>query len=1089
MALAEGSVLGGYRIVRLIGRGGMGAVYLADDVRLGRKVALKVLATETAEIPAVRDRFVRESHLAASLDHPNILPIYEAGEADGQLFIAMRYVPGPDLDGLIRRDGPLSLERTTSLIDQVASALDAAHAAGLIHRDVKPGNILVASGSQPGSDHAYLSDFGLTKQAEYSAALTRSGQLLGSVGYVAPELIENRPIDARVDVYSLGCVAYECLAGAQPYPRDTEMATLYAHVQAPPPSLAEVRPELPATIDLVIAKALAKSPDERYGSAGQLAQALARAAAPEAGGRHLTRGFLFSDLRGYTAFTEAHGDEAAATLLDAYRRLVRDVVRRSGGAEIKTEGDSFYVVFPSASDAVRCGLAIVAAAASARTKSPGQPIAVGIGIHAGETAETAEGYVGSAVNLAARICAQAAAGEVLVSDTVRGLTRTSSEVTFAARGRRRLKGIAEPMAVYAASAASAGDLGQGAGPPGRRPGTTRLAGFGGSRRRGAIAGAIGAVAVALVAILVAAGLGGAFRGASSPSALSQASGGAPAASSSVAGRPSANGPFARIVWSAEYINANPDLGAPCDPTNTFSEARLYQMSPDGSGPIRLIHPIGDVWEREPDWSPDGKRIVFQSGSSADVGGPGLWFTPPDGTSETGLQVNMAGLGDPFSPFGDPQWAPDSARLLFVQTGSVFVSSSDGTGVKLVRGQGPLGATSPPISALPGHPSEANLAFARSSGAPSSQRPFPDTSGAPGDSPAPPSITWAAASWGPAGKLTLVGTMDDGSAQVFLADVDGSHLTPLVLPPNLIARRVGWSPDGLHMAIAGAPLAAPTSSQIWTANEDGSGLEQVTSLGNNRDPAWSPDGTRLAFASDRDGHFEIYGMAADGSAQTRLTTTSPELANCWPTWGQTTLAVAAPTPTPVPGASPSSLGFHEGRLDPGAYLNRTFQPAVGFTVPAGWAGNGDFVDVFSFGPNVGDAGIYVARIQSVFPKGCIDDAVAVIGQQSGDVVAWVQKNTLLKIDSPVTPVHLAGRSGFRLDFSVRKNATCSHGPGVWLFPIGQTFQIRIKPTQAFEMYALDVNGTTVTLLLSGPSGAGFAAFLAQMQPVLDSLTFP
>ena len=313
MAMREGDVLGAYRIVRLVGRGGMGAVYLADDLRLGRQVALKVLGSDTADIPTVRERFVRESRLAASLDHPNILPIYEAGEADGQLFIAMRYVPGRDLERAISGEGPLSVDRTVDLIDQVASGLDAAHAAGLIHRDVKPGNILLAAGSQPGRDHAYLSDFGLTKHGEQTAgALTRSGQLIGSVGYVAPEQIENLPIDARVDVYSLGCVVYECLSGAQPFPRDTEMATLYAHVNAPLPSLALARPELPPTIDAVIAKAMAKSPDERYASAGELAKALSAAVRPDDAARHLTRGFLFSDLRDYTAFIERNGDAAAA---------------------------------------------------------------------------------------------------------------------------------------------------------------------------------------------------------------------------------------------------------------------------------------------------------------------------------------------------------------------------------------------------------------------------------------------------------------------------------------------------------------------------------------------------------------------------------------------------------------------------------------------------------------------------------------------------------------------------------------------------------------------------------------------------------
>lgn len=167
----------------------------------------------------------------------------------------------------------------------------------------------------------------------------------------------------------------------------------------------------------------------------------------------LTRGFLFADLRGYTAFVEARGDSAGADLLDVYRRLVRAAVGRFGGAEIKTEGDSFYVVFPSASDAVRCGLAIVAAAKRSSIEQPERPIQVGIGVHAGESTATEEGFVGSAVNIAARVCAQAAAGEVLVTDTVRGLTRTSGRIGFSARGRKHLKGIAEPVTVYAASSA------------------------------------------------------------------------------------------------------------------------------------------------------------------------------------------------------------------------------------------------------------------------------------------------------------------------------------------------------------------------------------------------------------------------------------------------------------------------------------------------------------------------------------------------------------------------------------------------------------------------------------------------------------
>ncbi len=459
MALQPEQQLGEYRIVRLVGRGGMGSVYLADDVRLGRSVALKVLAPEFAAEASIRERFVRESRTAASLDHPHILPIYEAGEDDGNLFIAMRYVPGPDLAGIVEREGPMALERVVALIDQVAGALDAAHAAGLVHRDVKPGNILVVPGSSPGTDHAYLSDFGLTKHVGDGPQLTRSGQLLGSVGYVAPEQIEGRAVDRRADIYSLGCVAYECLSGAQPYTRESELATLYAHATAPPPSLAAARPELPPVIDQVLATAMAKDPDDRYATAGALAEALAAAAAPDSASHRLTRGFVFADLRGYTAYVEEHGDGDAARLLDAYRRLVRDVVRRYNGAEIRTEGDSFYLVFPSASDAVRCGLAIVTAAAAAEVQHPDQAIRVGIGVHAGESTETAEGYVGSAVNIAARVCAEAAAGEVLVTDTVRGLTRTSGDIAFTPRGSRTLKGISEPVVVFAATSGTLAGVG------------------------------------------------------------------------------------------------------------------------------------------------------------------------------------------------------------------------------------------------------------------------------------------------------------------------------------------------------------------------------------------------------------------------------------------------------------------------------------------------------------------------------------------------------------------------------------------------------------------------------------------------------
>jgi serine/threonine protein kinase len=281
--LTAGDEIAGYRVESVLARGGMGVVYLATDLRLKRKVALKVLAPELASDERFRERFVQESELAASLDHPSIVPIFEAGESDGELFIAMRYVGGTDLGTLVERDGPLDPDRCALLLDQVAGALDAAHESGLVHRDVKPGNILVARGA--GSrEHAYLTDFGLTKRAA-GPGPTRTGQYLGTVDYTAPEQIEGRPLDARTDVYSLGCVAFQCLTGQAPYVRDTEVAVLYAHLREPPPSARALRPELPPEVDGALARAMAKRAEDRPPTAGTFAEELQRATAVTSLGR------------------------------------------------------------------------------------------------------------------------------------------------------------------------------------------------------------------------------------------------------------------------------------------------------------------------------------------------------------------------------------------------------------------------------------------------------------------------------------------------------------------------------------------------------------------------------------------------------------------------------------------------------------------------------------------------------------------------------------------------------------------------------------------------------------------------------------
>ncbi len=268
-----GTEIAGYRVESLLGRGGMSVVYLAEHVRLGRRVALKLLAPMLSDDETYRDRFQRESRRAAELDHPNVVPIFDAGEVDGQLFIAMRYIEGCDLKTLIRREGQLGMGRTLFILEQAADGLDAAHERNLIHRDVKPGNILIA---EP-SEQVYLTDFGVVKHTA-SKGLTRTGFFIGTVDYAAPEQIEGLPVDARTDVYALGCVLYECLVGKAPFDRDAEINVMHAHLIDAPPLLTASRPDLPKALNRVLASALAKSKDDRYDTCGQLIEA-ARVAA------------------------------------------------------------------------------------------------------------------------------------------------------------------------------------------------------------------------------------------------------------------------------------------------------------------------------------------------------------------------------------------------------------------------------------------------------------------------------------------------------------------------------------------------------------------------------------------------------------------------------------------------------------------------------------------------------------------------------------------------------------------------------------------------------------------------------------------
>ena len=268
--LRRGSEIAGYRIEALLGRGGMGVVYLAEDLVLGRKVALKLLAPELAEDTRFRERFLSESRLAASIDHSRIIPIYEAREDDGRLFIAMRYVEGIDLRSVLEKESLLAPDRALTIVEQVADALDAAHERGLVHRDVKPGNILVTT--EGGREHCYLCDFGLSKHVAADATPAEAGHLSGTADYVAPEQIRGGPLDLSADVYSLGCVLFQCLTGQTPFSGESPLAVLWGHVAEDPPSASALNPDLPVGLDPVLAKALAKSPEERYASCRELVE-------------------------------------------------------------------------------------------------------------------------------------------------------------------------------------------------------------------------------------------------------------------------------------------------------------------------------------------------------------------------------------------------------------------------------------------------------------------------------------------------------------------------------------------------------------------------------------------------------------------------------------------------------------------------------------------------------------------------------------------------------------------------------------------------------------------------------------------------
>jgi len=309
--LAVGTEVGGCLLERVIGRGGMGIVYRGRDLALDRPVAVKLVAAEHSGDPGVRSRFEREARLMAAIDHPNVIPVYGAGEQDGHLYLVMRYVNGTDLRRLLAEHGRLDPVRATLIVEQVGRALDAAHERGLVHRDIKPANVLLSD------NHAYLTDFGITRLIDERTRTTDSGEVIGTLDFMSPEQLRGEETDARSDVYSLGCVLYACLTGGSPFHRPTPAATILAHLEDRPAPVSSEAPGVPRRFDPVLARALAKRPRDRYQSAGRLGTAALAAAQGRRGRARGGRGPAAGGDRSEAAtrIVGSNGSSEAATLV------------------------------------------------------------------------------------------------------------------------------------------------------------------------------------------------------------------------------------------------------------------------------------------------------------------------------------------------------------------------------------------------------------------------------------------------------------------------------------------------------------------------------------------------------------------------------------------------------------------------------------------------------------------------------------------------------------------------------------------------------------------------------------------------------
>jgi class 3 adenylate cyclase len=436
-----GSDVGDFRIERRLASSGSGDVYLAYDLRLMRKVALKVLTPTLAEDPAFRERFFRSSLATAALEHPNVIPVYDVGEADGGVYMAMRYIAGGSLRERLR-EGPLEPGEALALMRQVAAALDAAHARRLVHRDVKPENVLVDS-----TGTAYLVDFFVAVLSAEDAESTN----VGSLPYMAPELCRGEEVDERADLYALGCMLFECLAGTPPYGGEG-VATLEAHAHHAVPKISLIRPDLPHSLDTVFENALAKDRSARYESATVLVDALAGALGRR--GVPVESGivtFMFTDIEGSTRLLRQLRNRYPE-LVAEQQRLLRGAFAHHGGTEVDTQGESTFVAFRTATEAVLSAIRAQSALAG-HSWPDGVELGVRIGIHTGTASRAGERYFGLAVHRAARICAFARGGQTVVSETTRSLFEDEENLPGVALrdlGLQTLKDFDRPVRLHEA---------------------------------------------------------------------------------------------------------------------------------------------------------------------------------------------------------------------------------------------------------------------------------------------------------------------------------------------------------------------------------------------------------------------------------------------------------------------------------------------------------------------------------------------------------------------------------------------------------------------------------------------------------------